>query len=104
MLRHQVNLLVRKDILGAMALTCPVCGFGDLSEAPYDERGTPSLEICPSCGFQFGFDDGAVGITHGQWRQEWIDGGMKWWSGAEPPPPGWDPLNQLARLEAHGRD
>lgn len=37
--------------------TCPVCGFDGLKEAPYGPNQEPSYEICPNCGFEFGFDD-----------------------------------------------
>lgn len=40
-----------------MKHTCPVCGFKGLAEPPYDHEGNHSHEICPCCGFQFGFDD-----------------------------------------------
>nr|WP_151256805.1 hypothetical protein [Bacillus stercoris] len=36
---------------------CPVCGFKGLTEPPYDHEGLQSHEICPCCGFQFGFDE-----------------------------------------------
>ncbi|CAI6246577.1 hypothetical protein NRS6120_05960 [Bacillus subtilis] len=39
-----------------MKHTCPVCGFKGLAEPPYDHEGNHSHEICPCCGFQFGFD------------------------------------------------
>ncbi|MDH5232760.1 MAG: hypothetical protein OEZ58_03330 [Gammaproteobacteria bacterium] len=35
---------------------CPVCGSPEFKEAPYNEDGTASFEIC-SCGFEFGYDD-----------------------------------------------
>ncbi|MBG9768529.1 hypothetical protein [Bacillus vallismortis] len=40
-----------------MNYTCPVCGFHGLTEPAYDKQGHHSYEICPCCGFQFGFDD-----------------------------------------------
>ncbi|MED4649062.1 hypothetical protein P9293_17030 [Bacillus inaquosorum] len=40
-----------------MKYTCPVCRFKGLTEPAYDKEGTHSYEICPCCGFQFGFDD-----------------------------------------------
>ena len=36
---------------------CPVCGSDVNDEIPYSENGQPSFEICPSCGFQYGYDD-----------------------------------------------
>jgi rubredoxin len=35
---------------------CPVCGYPELSEPPWNNE-SPSDEICPSCGTQFGYDD-----------------------------------------------
>ena len=40
-----------------MSYTCPICGFDKLCFKPYDEKGTPSCEICPCCGFEIGCDD-----------------------------------------------
>ncbi|HEY7021868.1 MAG TPA: hypothetical protein VH349_12175 [Ktedonobacterales bacterium] len=90
---------------------CPVCGFAALEEPPYKENGYPvpvgphgeplKVEmgypthlICPSCGFHFGYDDELqlidvpddqilIELDHifRRWREEWIAGGMKFWSG-----------------------
>lgn len=81
-----------------MTNTCPVCGYPDLDEPPY--RNTPkgglgSYEICPSCGFQFGYTDDATHVTHEQWRAQWIAGGMIWDKGRSTPPPNWNPREQL---------
>lgn len=35
---------------------CPVCGSAEFDEAPYDENGLASFQMC-SCGFEFGYDD-----------------------------------------------
>ena len=81
-----------------MVTNCPACGF-DLEFSPWDE-GSPSDEICPSCGIQFGYDDAAGGDEsarariYADWRRRWIEGGMKWWSKSARPE-GWDPKKQL---------
>lgn len=36
--------------------TCPACGFSGLVSEPWDDV-SPSDEICPCCGIQFGLDD-----------------------------------------------
>lgn len=78
-----------------MGHVCPVCGYPGLHDPPRSLRtGGASDEICPSCGFQFGFHDGDRGYTYEEWRRAWIIHGMPW-SGTEPPPPGWDPALQL---------
>ncbi len=83
-----------------MAFTCPVCGYPDLTEPPHDPQwGTPSLEICPSCYFQFGYDDLDRKIAYETWRERWVRERMPWRS-RNPVPEGWDPPAQLATLPA----
>jgi hypothetical protein len=78
------------------AFTCPVCGYPALEEAPRSSSGGGSYEICPSCGFEFGVSDDDLGFSYAEWRQRWVDFGMKWWSiEIEPPPDGWDAKRQL---------
>lgn len=84
---------------------CPVCGYGELCEPPWDNE-SPSDEICPSCGTQFGYHDAAGGDVarrqskHRELRKRWVARGMPWDSaGIEPPPDGWDPRRQLATVE-----
>lgn len=69
------------------------------STGPYAESRVRGLEICPSCGFQFGVTDDDRGFTYDAWRKRWIARGMPWDSGGvESPPEGWDPRKQLRRL------
>lgn len=82
-----------------MLYTCPVCGYPALDSPPHLPQGGASDEICPSCGFQFGYDDDDRGISFEQWRTEWIAKGMPWFSTGIEPPLGWNPVNQLGRLE-----
>jgi hypothetical protein len=77
---------------------CPVCGYPDLTEPPYTEESGASYDICPSCGFEFGYDDEARGVTFEEWRAKWIAGGMRWSSRGVSAPPGWDPRAQLRAL------
>lgn len=86
--------------MDSLNYTCPACGYPALQEAPYVGR-EPSYEICPSCGFQFGFTDDAQGHSAESWRVLWVERGMSWASAAtEEPPTGWDPRAQLEGLEA----
>jgi hypothetical protein len=34
---------------------CPLCGYPDLKDPPYDLYGAPSFDICPCCGCEFGY-------------------------------------------------
>jgi rubredoxin len=82
------------------AYSCPVCGYPELEESPYYPSDQPGVllgshEICPSCGYEFGYADDDLGISHEEWRKKWISTGMRWRSSVRPPPPGWDPVKQL---------
>lgn len=79
---------------------CPVCGYADLKYPAY-EGLVASDEFCPCCGFQFGWTDYDLGISHEQWRKKWIEGGMRWddnTKSGRKPPSGWDPRAQLRSI------
>ncbi len=82
------------------SFVCPVCGYPELDEAPRSVRGGGSSEICPSCGFEFGWTDEAQGYDYAMWRAKWVAEGMAWSDAAQPPDDGWDPAAQLAVLAA----
>lgn len=84
-------------LLVATSVTCPACGFEPLDVPPYrdytgvvPEEATPpydeylgqaSYDVCPRCGFEFGNDDNpgtAPASTFREYRQEWLDGGSRW--------------------------
>lgn len=81
---------------------CPVCGY-NLGFSPWN-GSSPSDEICPSCGIQFGYDDSAGGdlekrsMIYKKWRQDWINNGMKWYSKNDKPKD-WDPKQQLDNIK-----
>jgi hypothetical protein len=68
---------------------CPVCGYDQLDEGPFTPEGCPTYEICPCCGFEYGFDDESEGFTYSQFRQRWIARGYHWFD-KEETPAGWD--------------
>lgn len=78
-----------------MSYQCPVCGYPGLEDPPHTAEGGASDEICPSCGFQFGYDDDACGISYEQWREEWIAAGTPWSGIGIRPPLNWNPSEQL---------
>jgi predicted RNA-binding Zn-ribbon protein involved in translation (DUF1610 family) len=101
--RHQL-LNIKIKVISHL---CPVCGYPDLDKPAYRNTfkdGIGSLEICPSCGFQFGYTDDAChlnverSIIFQQWRQEWISGGMKWSIKEIKPPANWNPCEQLLNV------
>jgi len=73
---------------------CPVCGYGDLRRKPGVEFGESSHEICPSCGFQFGYTDMDLRISYEEHRKQWIREGMPW-RGVKTKPEKWNPVEQL---------
>ena len=82
---------------------CPVCGYPDLRKGPLD-HGTSSYEICPSCGFEFGYDDGVLKETYQSYRVKWIADGCKWWATSSKAPAFWDATKQLENTESLGSD
>jgi hypothetical protein len=74
-----------------MKYLCPVCGYPQLPRRP--ERDL----ICSCCGTQFGYNDYAT--SHEELRARWISAGARWFSRAQPPPPGWDPFRQLSEAK-----
>lgn len=56
---------------------CRVCGLY-LEHYPWGEDGrSPSLDLCPCCGVQFGVDDDTIDIIKA-YRAKWLNEGAKW--------------------------
>jgi hypothetical protein len=83
---------VRYTVYRQRKYRCPVCGYSDLDEPPYDKYGCASFDICPCCGTEFGYHDATR--SHAQLRQDWVTRGAPWFS-TMPPPPDWSALEQL---------
>lgn len=81
-----------------MTYLCLVCGWDQLSEEPYDRDGNPSYEICPCCGFEFGFDDGSNQVTFAEYRKKWLEKGAPWFD-PDARPAHWNLQEQLGNLE-----
>ncbi len=92
-----------------MTYKCFVCGYSGLSEQFYiDGKFSSTFEICPSCGFQYGYHDlngtGEYPESFKEkyiiisFRKKWIAGGMLWDKGSASPPPNWNPRDQLKEI------
>ncbi|MDP9697663.1 hypothetical protein J2T16_000560 [Paenibacillus intestini] len=84
-----------------MKKNCLVCNYQGLYEAPYDHRGVPSDEICPCCGFQYGFDDDGIynnEESYRMWREVWINNGCNWFSEGRKPSKNWNPKSQIKKI------
>ncbi|WP_132313659.1 hypothetical protein [Paenibacillus sp. BK033] len=77
---------------------CPICGYEELTQAPYDTDGNESFEICDCCGFEFGFDDVHDGHTFETYRNKWISAGATWFY-KQSEPEIWDLNQQLKNIE-----
>ncbi|WP_240343741.1 hypothetical protein [Paenibacillus sp. SYP-B3998] len=83
---------------GKLKYICPICGFDEFKNAPYDENGNESFEVCHCCGFEFGFDDVHEGHTFESYRAKWIGEGALWFY--QPTKPiNWDLNLQLGNIE-----
>ena len=77
---------------------CPVCGFDSLAEPAFDEHGLPSYEVCPCCGFEFGFDSSNEPAAFARYRNKWLESGAVWFI-SRMKPKAWDKLKQLKNLD-----
>jgi hypothetical protein len=72
---------------------CPVCHFPGLSE-PAWTGNSPSYDICPSCGTEFGYGDFRKdpeerARRHEELRAKWIAAGRPWTSSVDERPADW---------------
>lgn len=76
---------------------CPVCGYEGLDEPPKSEDDSHSYEICPCCGFEFGFDDESEGHSYQSYRRNWVVEGARWFI-EEKRPENWNLKDQLRKI------
>ena len=81
--------------------TCPVCGYGRLLDAPWNDEGRPSPRPCPSCSTLPGIDTTEPWDpdTHRELRRRWVEAGCPWSSQEQKRPQRWDPQRQLRAVE-----
>ena len=77
---------------------CPICGFDKLQEEPFDKNNEPSYEICPCCGFEFGFNGDNRKDRFNEYRKQWISDGAKWFM-PDVKPRDWTLKKQLNKLK-----
>ncbi|WP_449387855.1 hypothetical protein [Chryseobacterium lineare] len=77
---------------------CRVCGLF-IDDLPWGEDGkSPTYEICPCCGVEFGYEDYTVESTK-KYRKEWLIKGAKWFDKSEQPEK-WDKEQQFKNIPA----
>lgn len=77
---------------------CRVCGLLQ-DQPPWGDDGlTPSFNICPCCGAEFGYHDATMKAikTH---RTKWLSTGAKWFV-PNKKPNGWSLEKQLKQIQA----
>jgi len=75
---------------------CRVCGY--LPEMPPwgGDGQSPTYEICPCCGVEYGYEDSTVSSVK-KYRDEWADAGYKW-QDVNAKPKFWNLEDQLKRI------
>ena len=77
-------------------INCLSCGYQP-TFFPWGVDGqSPSMEICPCCGVQFGNEDKTLESLKA-YRSKWISKGAKWFS-KEDKPEGWDMEAQMKNI------
>lgn len=78
---------------------CPICGYPDLDEPAYNLlTGDPSFDICPCCGYEYGYGDPTTSASKEIFLRNWIRLGTPWSR------PGLRPSNWDARIQLRGID
>ncbi|MFA5795515.1 MAG: hypothetical protein WC980_10680 [Candidatus Brocadiia bacterium] len=81
---------------------CSVCGYPDLGEPPYDKYECARFDICPCCGFEFGYDDydqtKSKEEKFKEYREKWISKDAPWFSKVKEKPIDWNLRKQLKNI------
>lgn len=80
---------------------CRVCGLY-IKDSPWGKDGcSPTYEICPCCGVEFGNEDYTIESTK-RYRATWINKGFKWFDSTEKPKH-WNKEEQLNMIPVEFR-
>jgi len=75
---------------------CRICGL-ELSKAPWGKNeDTPSFDICPCCGVEFGYEDITLS-TICNFREQWLIKGAQWFR-PKMKPDCWNLKKQLRQI------
>lgn len=76
-----------------IGLACFVCGLPQGTPPWGDDGKTPTFDICPCCGSEFGYEDATdTGVFRS--RKRWSERGYAW-EDPKSRPEGWDVRIQL---------
>jgi len=76
---------------------CRVCGFENETLIWGEDENTPSFDLCPCCGAEFGFDDPNIESVR-KYRSFWIIEKELKWTFPEFKPKEWSFLKQLKNI------
>jgi hypothetical protein len=77
-------------------MSCRVCGLLQ-GDPPWGEDGSsPTFNICPCCGVEFGYEDSLVKGVH-LYREAWLKKGAPWQK-PKNRPQDWDLEAQLSQV------
>jgi hypothetical protein len=80
------------------AYICHVCGYPELEEPPWGDKGeASSFNICPCCDFEFGYEDSNFSAYENN-KQKWLSSGARWFD-EEIKPSEWCLEAQLKNIE-----
>ena len=100
-IRQMITSLKKRetDPLKKSIYNCRICGY-TLDFFPWGRHGsTPTFELCPCCGVQFGVMDETFVLIQ-QEREEWLSSGTPWFDLSKKPV-NWDLEIQLAQIPSH---
>ncbi len=80
------------------ARSCRVCGFEPIAPPWGEDERTPTFEMCPCCGVEYGYEEATQHAAR-QWRRRWLESGAKW-ADKGTPHDGLDTTTRLARVLA----
>ena len=72
---------------------CRVCGLYIMDPPWGDDGQSPSYEICPCCGVEFGNEDYTLEATR-KYRKKWLSQNVKWFESKQKPDD-WDLEKQM---------
>ena len=75
---------------------CRVCGLYNEDKPWEQDDNSPTYEICPCCGVEFGYEDYTIESTI-EYRKKWIENGAKWFN-AKKKPEVWNLEKQLQNI------
>lgn len=80
---------------------CRICGLY-FEAPPWGEDGhSPTFDICPCCGVEFGNEDYTFESAK-RYRAKWIDGGASWFM-PKKKPSNWDIQEQMLKIPPNWR-